>query len=205
MNALSKSSLYLLSAYTVCIVVYAALAWNDLLLTQQLAVIATAIVTMHEWEEQRFPGGFLETISSALGVDTAGVSAHRMYSKPDLLIFVMSALALFLPQFPFFACAMLVFGIIEGITHIAGIKLAHLKRPYTPGMVTGEIYAIFSIVGIVLLAQSGMVGALDWVLAVAWFILCFATMELSIWRVVGMKPEEIPQKVKAAIGRTRGK
>ena len=196
---LQRASLPLLTAYAVVVAVWAALNWGEIALTQRLAAIATVIVTCHEWEEQRFPGGFLDLMGSILGLDTADVDPHRMYSKPDVLIFVLTILALALPQVPLFTCALLVLGCYEGVVHVMGIKLGKLARPYTPGLVTAEMYALFSIVGIVLMARAGVAGALDWVLGIVWFFSCFAVMEARVWRVVGLSPKEIPAKFKAKI------
>ena len=196
---LQRASLPLLTAYAVVVAVWAALNWGEIALTQRLAAIATVIVTCHEWEEQRFPGGFLELMGSILGLDTAGVDPHRMYSKPDVLIFVLTILALAFPQVPLFTCALLVLGCYEGIVHVMGIKLGKLSRPYTPGLVTAEVYAAFSIVGIVLMARAGVAGALDWVLGIVWFFVGFAVMEACVWHVVGLSPKEIPAKFKAKI------
>ena len=196
---LQRASLPLLTVYAVFVAVWAALNWGEIALTQRLAAIATVIVTCHEWEEQRFPGGFLELMGSILGLDTAGVDPHRMYSKPDVLIFVLTILALAFPQVPLFTCALLVLGCYEGIVHVMGIRLGKLSRPYTPGLVTAEMYALFSIVGIVLMTRAGVAGALDWVLGIVWFFSCFAVMEARVWRVVGLSPKEIPAKFKAKI------
>ena len=196
---LQRASLPLLTAYAVVVAVWAALNWGEIALTQRLAAIATVIVTCHEWEEQRFPGGFLELMGSILGLDTAGVDPHRMYSKPDVLIFVLTILALAFPQVPLFTCALLVLGCYEGIVHVMGIRLGKLSRPYTPGLVTAEMYALFSIVGIVLMTRAGVAGALDWVLGIAWFFAGFAVMEACVWRVVGLSPREIPAKFKEKI------
>ena len=193
-DILQRLSLPLFTAYAVAVAVWAAVNWGSLALTQQLAAIATVIVTCHEWEEQRFPGGFLELMGSILGLDTADVDPHRMYSKPDALIFVLTILALAVPQVPLFTCALLVLGCYEGIVHVMGIKLGKLARPYTPGLVTAEMYALFSIVGIVLMARAGVAGALDWVLGIVWFFVGFAVMEACVWRVVGLSPKEIPAK-----------
>ena len=172
---------------------------GTLALTQQLAAIATVIVCCHEWEEQRFPGGFLELMGSILGLDTSGVDTHRMYSKPDVLIFALTILALAFPQVPAFVCALLVLGCYEGVVHVMGIKLGKLSKPYTPGLVTAEVYAISSIVGIVLMARAGAAGALDWVLGVVWLFLGFAIMEMSVWRVMGLSPREIPARFREKI------
>lgn len=200
-DRLQKMSLPLLTAYAAAVAVGAAVNWGGLALTQQLAAIATVIVCCHEWEEQRFPGGFLEMMGSILGLDTTGVEPHRMYSKPDVLIFAMTILALTFPQVPAFACALLVLGCYEGVVHVMGIKLGKLSRPYTPGLVTAEVYAAFSIVGIVMIARAGAAGALDWVLGIVWFILGFAVMEACVWRVVGLSPKEIPAKFREKVAR----
>ena len=66
---------------------------------------------------------------------------------------------------------------------------------------TAEVYAAFSIVGIVMIARAGAAGALDWVLGIVWFILGFAVMEACVWRVVGLSPKEIPAKFREKVAR----
>jgi len=201
MKSLGKYSLYLLSAYAAGVAGVSALRWDDLLVTQKLVAIATVIFTLHEWEEQRFPGGFLEMMGEVLNINIANVNRHAIFSKPDVLVAVMTLTALVFKNVPLFSCAVLIVGLFEGIVHVVGIKRAKRTKPYTPGMVTGEIYAVLSVVGIVLIARSGAATALDWVLGMVWSALCGAVMEIAVWKAAGISIKDFPQKFRALVGK----
>lgn len=87
--------------------------------------------------------------------------------------------------------------------HLAGIKLMKLGKPYSPGLVTAEIWAVASIVSIVLIAQAGTVGWLDWVLGFVWLVVCFSVMEASVWKAAELSPKEIPARMKARLTEER--
>lgn len=195
MKTLSKYSLFLLTAYAAIVVIAAVFVWDGLLLTQKCVVVITVVVTLHEWEEQRFPGGFFDLMTKKMGITATPEQMTRMLAKPDLLMFVLTALALVAKDVAFFSIAAIFFGIVEGLVHIAGIKLVSTEKPYTPGMITGVIYAVVSIVSIVLLAQHGTLGAIDWILGALWLIVCFVVMELSVWRAAGLNPSQIRERM----------
>ena len=228
MRLIKDNSLYLLTIYAVIVVVWAALSWETLALAQKLAAGATAIFALHEWEEQRFPGGFYEKMMGAFGVGgtadspagKAGESAMHGPSGgsggsaeqadpsdalvyPDCLGFALTILALAFPQWPFFTYAILLCGVLEGIVHAAGVRLWHMPKPYTPGMATAEVFALFALVGMYLLVAGGTTTALDWLGGFVWLAACFAVMESLVWRSVGISPKDMPARMKAAIGNAR--
>ena len=191
MKTFNKYSLYFLTAYALVLLVIGILMW--------IIIIATCIVTLHEWEEQRFPGGFFDVMSRIWQIDLSNIDLHDMYAKPDIYIFAITFLALIFPNTLFLSCAVLLLGVFEGFIHIMGIKLAKLERPYTPGMITGELYALFSISCIIFLIDSGMTGLTDWVLGFIWLFLTFLIMEFFVWRTAGISPKELSSKVRSVI------
>lgn len=201
MKFLRKNSLLILTIYAVCAAIVAVFTWNDLLLTQKCAAVMVVIACLHEWEEQRFPGGFLELMAQNMGLAVTGEQRASMLAKPDLMVGVLTFLGFAVRDAPLFACAVILFGLLEGIVHVAGIKLMGLKRPYSPGLVTAELWAAASIVSIVLLAQQGAVGPLDWALGLAWLVVCFAAMEIAVWRAAGISPREVPERMKARLSK----
>ena len=80
-----------------------------------------------------------------------------------------------------------------------GINLAKLEKPYTPGMITGELYAVFSISCIIFLIESGMTGLMDWVLGFIWLFLTFLIMEFFVWRTAGISPKDLSSKARSVI------
>ena len=199
MKNFNKYSLYCLTVYAILLLVIAMIMWNSLAIIQKIIIIATCIVTLHEWEEQRFPGGFFEVMSRIWQLDLSNIDLHDMYAKPDIFIFAITCFALIFPNALFLSCAVLLLGVFEGFIHIMGIKLAKLERPYTPGMITGELYALFSISCIIFLIDSGMTGLTDWVLGFIWLFLTFLIMEFFVWRTAGISPKEFPSKVRSVI------
>ena len=199
MKTFNKYSLYFLTAYALVLLVIGILMWNSLAIIQKIIIISTCIVTLHEWEEQRFPGGFFDVMSRIWQIDLSNIDLHDMYAKPDIYIFAITFLALIFPNTLFLSCAVLLLGVFEGFIHITGIKLAKLEKPYTPGMITGELYAVFSISCIIFLIESGMTGLMDWVLGFIWLFLTFLIMEFFVWRTAGISPKEFPSKVRSVI------
>jgi hypothetical protein len=175
------------------------LMWNSLAIIQKIIIIATCIVTLHEWEEQRFPGGFFDVMSRIWQIDLSNIDLHDMYAKPDIYIFAITFLALIFPNTLFLSCAVLLLGVFEGFIHIMGIKLAKLEKPYTPGMITGELYAVFSISCIIFLIESGMTGLMDWILGFIWIFLTFLIMEFFVWRTAGISPKDLSSKARSVI------
>ena len=57
---LVRNSLYVTSAIAVCIVVYMAFNWEAMPVTQRIIGLYYVLIAAHEWEELKFPGGFVE-------------------------------------------------------------------------------------------------------------------------------------------------
>ncbi len=199
MKNFNKYSLYFLTAYALALLVIGILMWNSLAIIQKIIIIATCIVTLHEWEEQRFPGGFFDVMSGIWQIDLSDIDLHDLYAKPDIFIFAITFLALIFPNALFLSCAVLLLGVFEGFIHIMGIKFAKLERPYTPGMSTGESFAVFSIISIIFLIESGITGLMDWVFGFIWILVTFLIMEFFIWRTAGISPKEFLSKAISVI------
>ncbi len=199
MKTFNKYSLYFLTAYALALLVIGILMWNSLAIIQKIIIIATCIVTLHEWEEQRFPGGFFDVMSGIWQIDLSDIDLHDLYAKPDIFIFAITFLALIFPNALFLSCAVLLLGVFEGFIHIMGIKFAKLERPYTPGMSTGESFAVFSIISIIFLIESGITGLMDWVFGFIWILVTFLIMEFFIWRTAGISPKEFLSKAISVI------
>ena len=122
MKTFNKYSLYFLTAYALVLLVIGMLMWNSLAIIQKVIIIATCIVTLHEWEEQRFPGGFFDVMSRIWQIDLSNIDLHDMYAKPDIYIFAITFLALIFPNTLFLSCAVLLLGVFEGFIHIMGIN-----------------------------------------------------------------------------------
>ena len=199
MKNFNKYSLHCLTAYSILLLVIGVIMWNSLAVIQKIIIIATCIVTLHEWEEQRFPGGFFDVMFGIWQIDISNIDLHDMYAKPDIYIFAITFSALIFSNILFFSCAVLLLGVFEGFIHIMGIKLAKLEKPYTPGMITGEFFAVFSILCIIFLIESGITVLMDWIFGFIWLFVTFLIMEFFVWRTAGINPKEFPSKARFVI------
>ncbi len=205
MKTFYKYTLYILSGYALAVAVWGTLSWQTITLLQKIVVVCTVIVTLHEWEEQRFPGGFMNVMGGMMDLDVSALDLHAMQSKPDIFIFVLTILALVLSDVYPFACAVMILGLFEGFIHLMGIKLARMPKPYTPGMVTAELYAVCVIIGLVQLSKAGVgITVKDWLLGIVWYLAAFGCLEFSVWGAAGLSPKDVAGRMKANLARIRG-
>ena len=59
-----KHSLALVTTLGACVVIYTIINWSTMPVTQQMVGLLFFAITLHEWEELKFPGGFTEMVMS---------------------------------------------------------------------------------------------------------------------------------------------
>ncbi|GIV98825.1 HXXEE domain-containing protein [Roseiflexus sp.] len=204
MKFLIKYNLSILSAYTLVMLGVLVAFWDSFSLVLRFTIGFLGLITLHEWEETRFPGGFWEVMSGMLKIDISRVPDGALHLPPAILIFVITLLPLLFPGVAWLFLAVMYLGIFEGIVHAAGIKLTRRKKPYTPGMITAEMMLVYSIVGIVFAVSAGLVAPLDWLLALAFFLGGFLLMEVGVYRVLNLKLADGVKAMKANLRSLRG-
>lgn len=70
--------------------------------------------------------------------------------------------------------------------HVAGIKIHKLKKPYTPGMITGLIMFAYSIFIITQINKAGGLPSRQWILGFVLAFAGFAVMEQFFLKTVGL-------------------
>ena len=187
---------YALEIYTVVAMLFitmVAMFMDHLTVIQQFAVWISFLCILHEWEEGRYPGGFLELISGKLlqmDIERETLLGSRLITS--VFIFTITLVPFFFGDvYPIFAIAMASFCIFEGIIHIAGIKLLKLDKPYSPGMVTAEIELISGI-GIITYVAANHLGAwYDYTFGPFVFIACFALMQRGLMAMIGLRYKDM--------------
>ena len=197
---------YALEIYTVIamlLIVCTAIFMGELTVIQKFVVFLSFIFILHEWEEGRYPGGFLDLISEhvlQMDVDKETMLGSRLVT--GVFLFVMTVVPfLWGDAIPLFAVALAVFSIFEGCVHIAGIKLFKLNKPYTPGMVTAEIELVTAVALIVYLAVNHLAAWYDYVFAPFVFIACFAVMQRSLMGMIGLRYKDMFALMKKRLGK----
>ena len=197
---------YALEIYTVIamlLIVCVAIFMGELTAIQKFVVFLSFLFILHEWEEGRYPGGFLDLISEhvlQMDVDKETKLGSRLVT--GVFLFVMTVVPfIWGDAIPLFVVTLAVFSIFEGSVHIAGIKLFKFNKPYTPGMVTAEIELVTAVALIVYLAANHLAAWYDYVFAPFVFIAGFAVMQRSLMGMIGLRYKDMFAIMKKRLGK----
>ena len=159
--------------------------WDSLSLAGKALLGFMVLYTFHEWEESRFPGGFYDLFFGGFGIEITASEA-RMHLPVAIYILIMLLVPFALQQTTFLMLIPLGLGLFEGVIHVAGIKIHKLKKPYTPGMITGLIMFAYSIFIIIQINKVGGLPMWQWIIGFVLAFVGFAVMEKFFLRTVGL-------------------
>ena len=159
--------------------------WNSLTLAGKALLGFIVLFILHEWEESRFPGGFYDLFFGGFGIEIAASEA-RMHLPVAIYILLMLLVPFALQQTTFLVLIPLGLGLFEGVIHVAGIKIHKLKKPYTPGMITGTIMFAYSIFVITQINKAGGLLSWQWIIGFLLAFVGFAVMEQFFLKTVGL-------------------
>ncbi len=204
MKFIIKYNLEILTIYTLVMLGVLVVFWDSFVLVQRFTIGFLGLITMHEWEESRFPGGFYKMMGSIMKVDLTRVPAEYLHLPVAVYIVVITLLPLLFPGIEWLFLAVIYLGIFEGFVHVAGIKLSRSNKPYTPGMITAEMMLVYSVAGIYFAASKGLAAPLDWLLGFVVFIGGFMLLEISGFRIMGLKPADVMKGMRENLKSMRG-
>ena len=159
--------------------------WINLTLAGKALLGFMVLYTLHEWEESRFPGGFYDLFFGGFGLEITASEA-RMHLPVAIYILIMLLIPFALQQITFLVLIPLGLGLFEGVIHVAGIKIHRLKKPYTPGMITGLIMFAYSVFIITQINRAGGLPTWQWIVGFVLAFAGFAVMEQFFLRTVGL-------------------
>ena len=159
--------------------------WNSLTLAGGALLGFMVLYTLHEWEESRFPGGFYDLVFGGFGIKITASEA-RMHLPVAIYILIMLLVPFALQETTFLVLIPLGLGLFEGVIHVAGIKIHKLKKPYTPGMITGLIMFAYSVFIITQINKAGGLPVWQWLVGFVLAFVGFAVMEQFFLRTVGL-------------------
>lgn len=173
-------------------------------LTQQLALAYALAFLLHEWEENVYPGGFVdmmvgEVMHAGVTVTTEGKKTSMIYV--DVLILVYVLVPYFFPEHLWLIMPALYLGFLEGFVHTASIRIFKLNRRYTPGMVTAICMFALSVFALVLVIQSGAVAGWQYAVGALLLIATFIPIQSQVVRTNGMKYKDLPKMIRANLRR----
>ena len=123
-------------------------------ITQKMLLAYVFLFTLHEWEENRFPGGFVKIMEGMIGKKFSD-DAKELSHIPVIILLLLIHIIPYLFNSVFFLTLIPVFlGIFEGFVHTMGVKLSKAKKFYTPGMVTAYMMLAVSVFNIYYYQQT---------------------------------------------------
>lgn len=190
---------YALEIYTVIALVFLTYAGivDNASFTQKVMMVYTLLFVMHEWEEARYPGGFLDNVVGAItGIHASEELKHASRIPTGILLLAFTMVPYFFDHQPLFLLAATNLCVFEGIIHVLGIRLAKLDIPYTPGMVTAELELLVGIYVYVHLADNGLLHVSNIIWGVVIFIACFVAMQRSLLAMTGKGYGDVIKTIK---------
>lgn len=139
-NIIVKNSLYVTSILASVVLAITIIFWNRMPMTQRLIGIFYFLIAAHEWEELKFPGGFVETVIKLTGMPVKDMTIPKFCLF--LLTIYMLLIPFCIPGVHWLIISPLVLGIIEPIAHLAVAKINSKSRFYSPGMITALLFMV---------------------------------------------------------------
>jgi hypothetical protein len=183
---IDRHGVWLSTTVAVGVAVFLALNWEAAPMTQRLVGLYFIAISLHEWEEMRFPGGFVDLVTSSLGLDLKNPGAAKLVLFAAEM--VVSFVPLFFPQVMWLCLAPLVLGYVETLAHLLATRMNARQRFYSPGLVTAVLVMLpISVFGTWHLASHGLAQPLDWLCAAAFLFAIVLCGQASIVKASGMR------------------
>lgn len=202
MKKLLKYSLENMTILCVLSTILMLVFWNALSVPLRMVLVYAVCITLHEWEETRFPGGFMDLMSEKLQIDTVGIEQWKLHIYQVIYIMNLTILPFVFENAEWLCLAPFYLGIFEGIMHIVGIKIMNTKKPYTPGMVTALVGLAPSVYGIWYIASNNIVDGMEWFYAFLVFFGGFIMMQQLLCRTI-LHVHDFGAKVASIVGRNQ--
>ena len=196
---------YALEIYTVLGMAFmvATSFMGDLSPIQRFVVCFNFLFILHEWEENAYPGGFLNLITQVIERDVNEETKRASRIPTGVLLITLTLLPFFFDGIALFSVSIAVFSIFECFIHIMGIKIFGLKKKYTPGMVTALFEGALGVALIVYLAVNHLAVWYDYVGGFFLFLALFMCMQKTLTLMVGMRYRDLPVLMRKQLRRMR--
>lgn len=195
---------YALEIYTVLALLWVAGAVmaGELSVIQQLVLIDTVLFVLHEWEEARFPGGFIEMGVQRMHLEVSAEFLHDCRLPAGFFLLLLSILPFVFDEVKMLTMALATFGLAEGLVHTVAIRLFRVKRCYTPGLVTAWLETAVSVLLTVYLATNHLGRWYDYVFGPLITLACFGLFQRIMTRLMGVPYRDMPKYLKRLFTRT---
>lgn len=197
---IAKYNLEILTFISVSFIVCVTVLMPGLSVIQKFIIVFLWLFTMHEWEEAKFPGGFLNLIGdNLLKIKVTDELAGLSRIPTMCLILGVSIIPFFFDTVWWLVMIPVTFGFMEGIVHIVAIKLFSLKKFYSPGMITALAELVLSAFCLWYLIAFCNVAWWEYLVGVVLFFACFACMQSRLTKLVDIPFHQFPKIMRGRV------
>ena len=192
---LKKYNLEILTVVFFGTITICAVFSKQLGLIQRIMLGYMFLFTLHEWEETRVPGGVADLMVQFFGVKANPDQIAAAHIPVAVLLLVVTFVPFF-AQLPILSLVPIYLGLFETFIHLVGIKLHKMAKPYTPGMITGIMLGITSVIVLVIYSKEQLLSGSGYVWGIPLMILCFAAMQRTVLAIYGLGYKYVIANVK---------
>lgn len=193
---MKKYSLEILSVIMFGMVTACAVFYRQLSLVQRVMLVYMFLFTLHEWEENRIPGGFAGLMAKFFGIKLTEEKEEASHI-PVAVLLILITFVPFFTRSGLLALIPVYLGFFEAVVHVAGIKLHKMKKPYTPGMATALCLCVTSVCVLVVFSSQQIVRGAEFAWGVLLMFLCFFAMQRTVIAIFGLGYKDLIDKAKS--------
>ena len=194
---LIKYNLEILTTFMFAFVTITAILNSAPTISQKILIAYVFLFTLHEWEENRYPGGFTNIMEGMIGKKFSEDAKEMSHIPVIILLILIHIVPYILDSIIFLTLIPVFLGIFEGFVHTMGVKLSKAEKFYTPGMITAYMMLIASIFTIYYLTSNNMITGKDCILGIVSMFVSFAIMQNRVLAINGISYKDMFNIIKA--------
>ena len=186
MKKILKYNLQMITIFGFCVLLYTILNWNTLQVTQRIVGILLVFITLHVWEEMKFPGGFVDLVVNNMGLPV------RDMTIPKFLLFLfiiwLGFIPFLFPSIHWMSAAPIILGTIEVFAHLVATRLNKNSKFYSPGMYSALVLMLpITTYGYYYYISNDILSSLEWLYAFLYLFIPLIMIQRFIVTKSGMK------------------
>ncbi len=195
MTFLRKNSLEIFTLIVLAVVSAASVFTDGFSDVKRLIIAFILLFTLHEWEENRFPGGFSKLMMAFTGQQFEKEREEWSHIPVYILLIVILLPALFFELPIFLVLIPVILAFFECFVHIAGIFLHKTGKPYTPGLITALLLCLVALLAATVILKDKADGR-DYALGAVCMLVLFGIMQRTVLAINGFGYKDMLAAVK---------
>ncbi len=192
-----KYSFWITGFLGIAAIIYLAVTWNSTTILQKLPIMYIVALAVHEIEELKLPGGFVELVTDMTGIEIKNIGVAK------LGLFVFTLWATIVPaltaNYIWPVMSTMLIGILEMFAHLAAARV-NKKHFYSPGMITALLVQLpVAIYGFYYLISNGWVKGIFWLYAAIFLLVPLFGLQAAIVKSNGQKYGEFMNNARKAM------